>query len=220
MTKVGWCRCWPALAITKSMAATKRRAEAPFFYAMFDGLFRDTGYATLDFGDYMSLVLLDSNHTTPIHGEQTSWLEKQLKEREENPNLFVFYHVPSYPSFRTYDLNAEEKGTGAESRRHWVPLFQRYNVNAVFEHHDHTYKRTFPLVDGHKDKNGVPYLGDGSWGKFRRPKTPEVIPYLAVSQESYHYSLHRIEGNQRFHVAMSDSGKVVNVCLTKKRSRS
>ncbi len=43
----------------------KTRKEAPFFYAMFDGLFRDSGYASLDFGDYMSLVLLDTDHTTP-----------------------------------------------------------------------------------------------------------------------------------------------------------
>src|SRR5215472_12931985 len=31
----------------------KPRAKAPFFYALFDGLSRDTGFATLDFGDYL-----------------------------------------------------------------------------------------------------------------------------------------------------------------------
>ena len=198
----------------------KSRKEAPFFYACFDGLFRDAGFATLDFGNYMSVVLLDSNHTTPVAGEQTSWLARQLKEREERDNLFVFYHVPSYPSFRTYDLNAAESGTGHDSRKHWVPLIERYNVDAVFEHHDHTYKRTHPLLDGRYDANGVPYLGDGSWGKLRRPKTPAQIPYLAVSQESYHLSLHRIEGKQRFHVALSDKSKVVDVCMTRKRART
>jgi hypothetical protein len=198
----------------------KTRREAPFFYSVFDGLFSETGYATLDFGDYMSVVLLDSNHTTPVAGEQTSWLAQQLKQREERENLFVFYHVPSYPSYRTYDLDAAESGTGHDSRKHWVPLFERYNVDSVFEHHDHTFKRTHPLLDGHVDANGISYLGDGSWGKLRRPKTPAQIPYLAVSQESYHLSLHRIEGNQRFHVALSDKGKVVDVCMTKKRART
>jgi hypothetical protein len=198
----------------------KTRREAPFFYSVFDGLFSETGYATLDFGDYMSVVLLDSNHTTPVAGEQTSWLAQQLKQREERENLFVFYHVPSYPSYRTYDLDAAESGTGHDSRKHWVPLFERYNVDSVYEHHDHTFKRTHPLLDGHVDANGISYLGDGSWGKLRRPKTPAQIPYLAVSQESYHLSLHRIEGNQRFHVALSDKGKVVDVCMTKKRART
>ncbi|HEX3725380.1 MAG TPA: metallophosphoesterase family protein, partial [Pirellulales bacterium] len=43
----------------------KPRSDAPFFYAVFDGLFPHAGYATLDFGQYLSLVLLDTNHTTP-----------------------------------------------------------------------------------------------------------------------------------------------------------
>jgi hypothetical protein len=196
------------------------RTDAPFFYAVFDGLFPDTGFATLDFGDYMSLVLLDTNHTTPVAGEQTSWLEKRLKEREDCPNLFVFNHVPSYPSFRTFDLDDSEKGTGHDSRKHWCPLFERYGVDAVFEHHDHTCKRTHPLIDGRADANGVPYIGDGSWGKLRRPKTPAERPYLAITEESYHLSLHCLEGQQRFHVALSDKGKVMDVCMTKKRAHS
>ncbi|MGC4007498.1 MAG: hypothetical protein QM811_31995 [Pirellulales bacterium] len=57
----------------------------PFFYALFDGLFPETGYATLDFGDYLSLVLLDTGHTTPIAGYQTDWLEKTLKARVRPP---------------------------------------------------------------------------------------------------------------------------------------
>lgn len=198
----------------------QNRDKAPYFYSVFDGMFTDTGYGVLDFGDYMSVILLDSNHTTPIAGEQTSWLEKQLKAREHNPNLFVFYHVPSYPSYRTYDLNKAEVGTGHDSRKHWVPLFERYGVDAVFEHHDHTFKRTHLLLDGRPDANGIPYLGDGSWGKIRRPKTPTQIPYLAVSQESYHLSVHRIEGPERFHVALSERGRIMDVCTTTKRPRN
>ena len=75
----------------------RTRAEAPFFYSVFDGLFSETGYATLDFGDYLSLVLLDSGHTSPIEGAQTDWLEKTLKEREDFPTVFVYNHVPPTP---------------------------------------------------------------------------------------------------------------------------
>jgi hypothetical protein len=198
----------------------KPREAAPFFYSVFDGLFPDTGFAALDFGDYMSLLLLDTNHTTPVVGEQTSWTSQQLKAREECPNLFVCYHVPSYPSYRPYDQDDNESGTGADSRKHWCPLFERYGVDAVFEHHDHTYKRTHPLIDGRPDPNGIYYLGDGSWGKIRHPKTPAERPYLAVTQESYHVSLHRIEGGERFHIALSDHGKIMDVCTTTKRAHT
>lgn len=195
------------------------RKRAPFFYSIFDGLYTDTGYASLDFGDYMSLVLLDTNHTSKVEGAQTSWLEKTLKERTELPTLFAFNHVPSYPSVRPVHLDHMESGTGADSRKFWTPLFERYNVDAVFEHHDHAYKRTHPMLDGRIDPNGIVYLGDGSWGKIRRPHTTKDRPYLAVSHESYHLSVHRIEGKQRFHVALSEKGKIVDVCMTTKRSQ-
>lgn len=197
----------------------KGRDKAPFFYSLFDGLFPETGYASLDFGDYMSLVMLDTNHTSPIEGEQTSWLEKTLKEREERPAVFVFNHVPAYPSHRDAGNADSGVGTGAGNRKHWCPLFEQYNVDAVFEHHDHTYKRTHPLLNGLSDPNGVLYLGDGSWGKIRRPAPLEERPYLAAADEAYHLSVHRIEGPDRYHVALSDIGRVVDVCATTKRAK-
>src|SRR5262249_39537920 len=78
----------------------KPRSKAPFFYALFDGLYRETSYATLDFGDYLSLVLLDTGHNTPIAGRQTDWLDKTLKERIDHPNVVAVNHVPAYPSAR------------------------------------------------------------------------------------------------------------------------
>jgi hypothetical protein len=198
----------------------KPRTAAPFFYSIFDGLFPETGFASLDFGDYLSLVFLDTDHTTPIEGEQTSWLSQTLKQREECPTVFAFNHVPAYPSVRPYGGDHSEAGTGWGNRKHWVPLFERYNVDAVFEHHDHAYKRTHALIDSRKSDNGIVYLGDGSWGKIRKPAKPEARPYLAVTDEAYHLSVHRIEGNQRFHVALSDTGKVVDVCATSKRSHA
>ena len=75
----------------------KPRAKAPFFYALFDGLYPETGYATLDFGDYLSLVLLDTGHTTPIGGEQTDWLEKTLKARADHPQRVRGQPRPGLP---------------------------------------------------------------------------------------------------------------------------
>jgi hypothetical protein len=195
----------------------KPRDKAPFFYSMFDGLFRDTSYAALDFGQYMSLVFLDTNHTSPIGGAQADWLDGALKERQDCPNLFVFNHVPAYPSHRDFTGEDAEEGTGAQNRIHWAPLFERYRVDAVFEHHDHTFKRTHPLLDGRPNEKGILYLGDGSWGKIRRPQKLDTKPYLAVTHESFHLSVHRIEGPQRFHVALSDNGRVVDVCTTTKQ---
>lgn len=193
------------------------RAKAPFFYALFDGLFPEKGFATLDFGDYLSLVLLDTAHTTPIGGEQADWLEKVLRARSEHPNVLVVNHVPAYPSYRRMEGVSGKDGTGEGNRKHWVPLFQKYRVPVVLEHHDHTFKRTKPLIDGLGHEDGVLYLGDGSWGRLRTPHTPEDLAYLAASSREYHLSLHRIQGEERFHLALDDHGRVMDVCRTGQR---
>ncbi len=192
------------------------RSAAPLFLSLFDGLFHDTTYATLDFGDYLSLVLLDTDHIAPIAGEQTAWLDTALRDRVDRPHLIVANHVPAYPSYRSPDGLA---GTGAGNRQHWVPLFEKHNVDFVLEHHDHTFKRTHPLRGGHIDRNGIVYLGDGSWGQLRAPNSPESRPYLAAIGQAYHVTLHRLEGSRRIHQALAESGKVVDVCTTVKRPR-
>ncbi len=185
-----------------------KKPVAPHYLAVFDGIFNSVTYGVLDFADYLSLVLLDTNHITPIKGAQTDWLAKVLADRQTKPHLFVANHVPAYPSYRAYE------NTGKDNRRYWCPLFEKYNVDGVLEHHDHTYKRTHPLKDGLYDKNGVLYLGDGSWGKLRSLKKPEERPYLATYDDSYHISVHRFEGNQRYHVALTSSGKIADICAT------
>jgi hypothetical protein len=197
----------------------KTREKAPFFYALFDGLYPETGFATLDFGDYLSLVLLDTGHTTAIAGEQANWLEKTLAARAEHPHVLVVNHVPAYPSYRKMVGKDGKAGTGEGNRKHWVPLFEKYRVPVVLEHHDHTFKRTRPLLGGLAHANGVLYLGDGSWGRLRVPQPPEKLAYLAASSRDYHLSLHRIQGEERFHLAIDEHGRVMDVCRSGQRTK-
>jgi acid phosphatase type 7 len=190
------------------------RAKSPQYLSVFDGFYAEKTFGVLDVGDYLSLVLLDTGHIEPIEGEQTAWLEKTLADRQLRPHLIVANHVPAYPSYRAPSNESGKTGTGEQQRKHWTPLFERYNVDVVLEHHDHTFKRTHPLINGQKDKNGVIYLGDGSWGKLRIPKSPELRPYLATVSPAYHMTTHRLEGEQRFHIAMEESGKIADVCIT------
>lgn len=193
---------------------SKQRADSPQYLSVFDGFFSDTTYGVLDIGDYLSLVLLDTEHLSPIAGEQTVWLGKTLAERQERPHLIVANHVPAYPSYREPEGYFGTPGTGSAQRKHWCPLFERFNVDVVLEHHDHMFKRTHPLTNGLKDKHGVLYLGDGSWGKLRIPKKPEFRSYLAALSAAYHVTTHRLEGEQRFHVALEETGRIADVCMT------
>ncbi len=135
-----------------------QEGDAPYYNALnaFPG---QPEYGVLDFGDYLSWLILDTGHRNSITGEQMEWIEKTLMERKERPYLFTSYHVPAYPSHRSFDGS-----TSTEVRENWIPLFEEYGVDISFEHHDHTYKRTFPMKGNKVAETGIVFIGDGAWG--------------------------------------------------------
>lgn len=144
------------------------------------------GYNVLDFGNYMSLWLLDSGHTNPIEGKQSFWLQQTLKSREKVPYKFAAYHVPAYPSVRSQHLKYS-----VLIRKQWVPSFDQFNLTAAFEHHDHAYKRTKPIRNQKVDNKGTIYFGDGGWGVLK-PRIPVVATdrwYLEKTAPRRHFHL-------------------------------
>ena len=155
--------------------------RALFFYTLFAFPGRP-GYNALDFGNYLTLVALDSFHTNPVPGPQTDWLRGALAQRRHVPFIVPFYHVPAYPSHRAF--------SGAISvaiRANWVPLFDEAGVRFAFENHDHTYKVTHPLRGGERHPSGTRYLGDGAWAVNTRVTTPlDKAPYLERAHSKNH----------------------------------
>lgn len=157
----------------------KTSDKAKGFYQLF--LSSGPSYRAVDIGSYMTLWILDSGHTQPFE-IQAEWLESSLKEREAKPYKFALYHVPAYPSVRAFDNKRSVK-----VRQFFVPLFEKYKLNAAFENHDHTYKRSHLIKEGKVDPEGVLYMGDGSWGaEPRKPRTEKESWYIAQSAASKH----------------------------------
>jgi acid phosphatase type 7 len=163
--------------------------RASLFYTLF-AFPGHPGYRALDFGDYLTVLALDSFHTNPVPGPQTDWLRTALAARKTVPWIVPIYHVPAYPSHRPFG--------GAVSvaiRANWTPLFDEARVRFVFENHDHVYKVTHPLRAGKTDPKGTWYLGDGAWSVTTRvPSTAEKAPYLARAEARNHVfavTLHR-----------------------------
>jgi hypothetical protein len=180
--------------------------EAPFFYALF-AMPGSQGYNVLDFGNYMSIILLDSGHTHTIDGKQTAWLRSVLTERQQVPHTFAVYHVPAFPSVRKF--NDEYC---SQVRKNWTPLFDEFRLTAAFEHHDHCYKRTFPIKNGQYDRRGVVYFGDGAWGveKPRKPRRLSQKWYLAHVAPERHFISIALRGDQRWATAINSQGKIVD----------
>ncbi|MFQ5655999.1 MAG: purple acid phosphatase family protein [Candidatus Methylomirabilales bacterium] len=174
--------------------------KAPFFYSLF-AMPGQRGYNVLDFGRYMSLILLDSGHTHPIAGAQTKWLRQTLADRQEVRHLFAVYHVPAYPSVRPADYRVS-----ATIREHWVPLFEQFGLDVAFEHHDHVYKRTHPIRADKIDPLGVLYLGDGTWGVW--PRRPREAWYLAKTARKRHFILVTVDSQSRRFLAIDSDGEI------------
>ncbi len=155
------------------------KERAPFFYALFGGLYRKEEPVALDFGDYLSLLLMDSGHILPIPS-QTAWLKKNLEMRKSVPWVFASWHVPAYPSFRTWKHQKEI----VQAREEWVPVLEASQVTAVFNHHDHNLQRV--ETEG-KAGRKIPFLGNGALGVEARPQQCPESKELskAFSQSDY-----------------------------------
>ncbi len=114
-------------------------------------------------GPRLVIFLLDSGHLASHGGQQADWLEQQLAANAEVPVRLATYHVPLFPGFRLPSSDYSKAG-----RKHWQPLFDRYQLLAAFENHDHIFKRTHPIRGKQIDPQGTIYLGDGSFGRGPR----------------------------------------------------
>ncbi|MBV9383434.1 MAG: metallophosphoesterase family protein, partial [Streptosporangiaceae bacterium] len=75
-------------------------------------------------------------------GAQTRWLERTLREARRDESIdwiIVQTHQCALSSSATG--NGSDRGI----REHWLPLFDRYEVDLVLNGHDHDYERSFPV---------------------------------------------------------------------------
>ncbi|MEX2656046.1 MAG: metallophosphoesterase, partial [Balneolales bacterium] len=197
-----WERSEQATGIPYTQTDSTRLRIAPYYYNLF-AFPGQPGYGTLDFGDYLTIMLLDSGHSNPVEGEQTSWLADALEQRADVPHIFPVYHVPAFPSNRSL-----EDPRVLAVRKNWVPLFEKNNLTVVFENHDHNYKRTRPIRGNEAHSEGVTYLGDGCWGVMvtGMREDPARDWYLEKTEPVNHFILVTLDGNEVETVAYDISG--------------
>ncbi len=182
-----------------------RERIAPQFYEFF-AFPSQPGYAVLDFGNYLSVVVLDSGHTNPIPGAQTAWLESTLAQRRNVPHVLPIYHIPAYPGVKSYDGTYE-----TEVRKTWTPLFDKYAIRSAFENHNHAYKRTHPIKGEKVEVGGTVYFGDGGWGVMPREVHPvNATWYLKKAISSRYALMLTLDGQRQHFLALSDDGEVID----------
>ncbi|MFI5343975.1 MAG: fibronectin type III domain-containing protein [Chlamydiales bacterium] len=220
---MAWVKAWhkdmvtpqgyliPVIAAIGNHDVSGNYNQTPAQARIFSLLFPMPGfqiYNAIDFGSYLSIILLDSGHANPIAGKQTEWLKNTLGTRQNVTNLFAVYHVPAYSSIRSFNGR-----TSMDIRRYWVPLFEKGRIQTVFEHHDHAYKRTYPLLNNKVDPNGIIYLGDGAWG-VAKPRIPKASRpkrfYIAKFASKRHFIGVTLQKEKQTFVSIDPEGNLID----------
>ena len=188
------------------------RLKVSPYYMTFFASPGQPGYGVIDFGDYLSILLLDSGHLNPIGGLQASWIDEVLTRRASVPHIFPTYHVPGFPTFRKLT-----DPTSVPIRQYWAPLFEKHRLPVVFENHDHNFKRTFPIKDGKKDPEGVTYLGDGAWGVFVVGLAKEPRWFLEKAMPINHFFLAKLNGRKATFEAINFKNQVIDFYEARQR---
>ena len=111
--------------------------------------------------DDLSFVHLNTNLSHA--GNQRDWLEFKLQNLSKSSKWIIpNYHRPAFPGVKK----------PGDALRFWVPLFEKYKADVVFESDGHVYKKTAPIFDGKVDREkGIRYLGEGGLGvALREPE--------------------------------------------------
>ncbi len=177
-------RLIPLLVLPGNHDVKRKKGEevdARFFYELFAMPKKGISYRSIDAGEYLSLFLLDTDHISRVEGAQTEWLKEDLAASKATYK-FAAYHTAAYPSVYLDSSKLPKK-----IRALWSPLFEQYGVLAAFEHHNHAFKRTYPIKEGKINAEGVVYLGDGAWGVRPRKVVNERVWYLARSAQVNHF---------------------------------
>jgi 2',3'-cyclic-nucleotide 2'-phosphodiesterase (5'-nucleotidase family) len=127
--------------------------------------------------------LADFNPGSP----QWNWTIEQLEDaREDGQIIFAqFHHVPYSNGTHGLPMNhVDSSGQGGTPMRKYHPLFEEYEVAAVFSGHSEMFERSFVDEDG--DGIGVNYYdvgvaGDGMRGE-RQTEDGELLSYNPFSQ--------------------------------------
>jgi 3',5'-cyclic AMP phosphodiesterase CpdA len=135
-------------------------------------------------------IALDSNLRSRYRFAQFFWLLHELNE-QGYPFTIVFFHHPPYSS-------GSEHGNSSWVQRLWVPIFEHYQVDLVFNGHDHDYERsivdniTYIVTGG----GGAPLydVGQSSWTMY--------------SEKTYHYCVVSVNASALTCIAKKPDGSV------------
>ncbi|MEZ6139518.1 MAG: LamG-like jellyroll fold domain-containing protein [Zavarzinella sp.] len=154
-------------------------------------------YYSYSYGN-AEFFVVDTNKSVKAGTEQFQWLDKALGNSKAKWK-FVYHHHPAWSSdsddYGKTALGA--RGQGDKNARSLVELYEKHNVDIVFNGHIHLYERTWPLRGNKVDRSkGVIYITSGGGGGRLEDFDPLPTWFKAQLRVDYHACYVNIHGNQ------------------------
>ncbi|XZE55464.1 metallophosphoesterase [Planctomycetaceae bacterium SH139] len=140
--------------------------------------------------------MIDSNRNVDPGSEQYKWLEEKLAASNANWK-FVCHHHPPYSSDENDygDLWKSNKSTRGDLRvRQLSELYDRYEVDIVWNGHIHSYERTWPVKNEEAARRGTIYMITGGGGGGLETAGPFRPFFQNNVKRGHHYCLVAING--------------------------
>ena len=145
-------------------------------------------------------LVLDSNEYSYALSDQTAWLERELIAARQDPAIHHVFAVMHHPPF-----SISLHGGNRDLRERWAPLFEKYQVTAVFSGHDHVYERA--------EHNGIRYFVSGGGGAplYPRRPHPSAVDLDAVKrfERSFHFLRVAVTGSRVEVTGVRSDGTVI-----------
>ncbi len=169
--------------------------DTHWFYDYF-ALPNPENYYAFKYGD-AEVFMVDTNKPILPGTPQYQWLEKALGESKALWK-FVCHHHPIYSSDND-DHGDTYRGPstwGGMQHRPLAALYEKHNVDIVFNGHIHLYERTHPIRGGKVDPTGVRYITTGGSGGGLEAFAPSRTWFTAQGRITHHYSYVTVIGRQ------------------------
>lgn len=197
--------CWignNGLTIPIVPALGNHERNSTNYYEQF-ALVGNERWYSINWGSEIHIIVLDSEANLEDIITQANWLDEDLEEHSSYLWKFVTFH-------RNVFRSNHESWTLAFD--YWVPIFDKYHVDIVFNGHSHNYMRTKPINWTESNTtpqssylNGTMYVVTGAWGAPLYDVTGGW--WAAYNRSIHHFTIVDVFDNRTLSLkAKDDSG--------------
>ncbi len=159
-------------------------------------------FYSFDYGP-VHFTVLDTNFQEAkdwqpkLFEEELAWLEQDLARSKAKWKIVLQHRDIFMYAFSKESGRPQRETHFLDFSRQLMPIFEKYNVDAVLSAHLHTYRRRVPLRNFAPAADGITYIltgvagsvrypklwGDFAWDADRAPQ-PETVNYMTLRAEN------------------------------------